>query len=48
MVEYALKDTSKPIGISEYRLTEILPDDVKSSLPTIQEIEEKLDKENKS
>jgi predicted nuclease of restriction endonuclease-like (RecB) superfamily len=44
MVEYALKDVSKPIGISEYRLTEILPEDVKSSLPTIEEIEEKLTK----
>lgn len=44
MVEYALKDVSKPIGISEYRLTEILPEDVKSSLPTIEEIEEKLSK----
>jgi predicted nuclease of restriction endonuclease-like (RecB) superfamily len=44
MVEYALKDVSKPIGISEYRLTKILPEDVKSSLPTIEEIEEKLTK----
>jgi len=46
MVEYALKDVAKPIGISEYRLTEILPEDVKSSLPTIEEIEVKLRNEN--
>jgi predicted nuclease of restriction endonuclease-like (RecB) superfamily len=46
MVEYALKDISKPIGISEYRLTEMLPEDVKSSLPTIEEIEQKLANKN--
>jgi hypothetical protein len=46
MVEYALKDISKPIGISEYRLTEMLPEDVKSSLPTIKEIKQKLANEN--
>jgi predicted nuclease of restriction endonuclease-like (RecB) superfamily len=42
MVEYALRDVNKPIGISEYLLTEALPENIKSSLPTIQEIEEKL------
>ena len=46
MVEYALKDILKPIGISEYRSTEMLPEDVKSSLPTIKEIEQKLANEN--
>ena len=41
-VEYALRDTRKPIGISEYRLTEILPQELQSSLPTIKQLEEEL------
>jgi predicted nuclease of restriction endonuclease-like (RecB) superfamily len=32
----------KPIGISEYELTRALPDNLKSSLPTIEEIETEL------
>ncbi|OHE08973.1 MAG: hypothetical protein A2513_03070 [Sulfurimonas sp. RIFOXYD12_FULL_33_39] len=43
VVEYALKDINKPLGISEYELTEILPKEYKSSLPTIEEIEAELD-----
>ena len=45
MVEYALRDFSKPIGITEYRLAEALPENIKKSLPTIQEIEYKLTNE---
>lgn len=40
--EYALRDFNKPIGISEYELTQILPESLKSSLPTIEEIEKEL------
>ena len=43
VVEYALRDINKPLGISEYQLTEILPKEYKSSLPSIKEIEAKLD-----
>ncbi|MBZ0108608.1 MAG: PDDEXK nuclease domain-containing protein [Candidatus Scalindua rubra] len=39
IVEYALKDVKKPIGVSEYHLTKKLPRQLKGSLPTIQEIE---------
>jgi predicted nuclease of restriction endonuclease-like (RecB) superfamily len=39
VAEYALSDINKPMGISEYRLTNILPEELKSSLPTIEEIE---------
>ena len=42
VAEYALSDIHKPIGISEYRLTTVLPDKLKSSLPTIEEIEAEL------
>ena len=37
--EFALRDINKPIGISELNFTEVLPDNLKSSLPTIEEIE---------
>jgi predicted nuclease of restriction endonuclease-like (RecB) superfamily len=40
--EYTLRDINKPIGISEYELTRILPDNLKGSLPSIEEIEENL------
>lgn len=40
--EYALRDLNKPIGISEYELTRILPDKLKSSLPSIEEIEQEM------
>lgn len=40
--EYALRDIQKPIGISEYIIAKNLPDNLKSSLPTIEEIETQL------
>lgn len=39
VVEYALSDISKPIGVSEYQLTKSLPMDLKTNLPSIEEIE---------
>lgn len=39
VVEYALKDIRKPIGVSEYIITKNLPDKFKSSLPSIEDIE---------
>ena len=38
-VEFALRDMQKPMGVSEYTLTENLPDNLKSALPTVAEIE---------
>lgn len=40
--EYALRDINKPIGISEYELGQALPEQLRSSLPTIEEIENNL------
>jgi predicted nuclease of restriction endonuclease-like (RecB) superfamily len=37
-VEYALRGISKPMGVSEYKLTKDLPEDLKGSLPSIEEI----------
>jgi len=47
VAEYALSDIHKPIGVSEYQLTHSLPDQFKSSLPTIEEIEAELSKDEK-
>jgi len=44
MAEYALRDMNKPIGISEFELTRSLPKNLRSSLPTIEEIENELKK----
>ncbi len=43
VVEYALRDVNKPIGVSEYIITKNLPHELKSSLPTIEEIEAELE-----
>ena len=42
LAEYTLRDMAKPIGLAEYRLTESLPDDIKTALPTIEELESEL------
>ncbi len=42
VAEYALSDINKPIGVSEYQLTQSLPDNLKPSLPSIEEIENEL------
>ncbi len=45
VAEYALRDVNKPIGVSEYELTRALPNNLKSSLPTVEEIEERLEED---
>lgn len=42
VVEYALSDLHKPIGVSQYHITKQLPDILKSSLPSAEEIEYEL------
>ncbi len=46
VVEYALSDVHKPIGVSEYQLTQALPEDLKSSLPSIAALEAELEATN--
>jgi len=41
-VQYSLEIANQPIGVSEYRLAKLLPDNLKSSLPSIEELEEQL------
>lgn len=45
IAEYTLKDMTKPIGVSEYQLADALPNEFKSNLPSIEELEEGLSKE---
>ena len=45
LAEYSLRDIQKPIGVSEYELTRALPENLKSSLPTVEELEKELGKE---
>lgn len=42
MAQYSLESTSQPIGISEYTLSHLLPTDIQSQLPTIEDIEARL------
>jgi len=42
VAEYALRGVDKPIGISEYELTRALPVNLRSALPTVEEIEAEL------
>lgn len=42
LAEYSFAGIDKPIGISTYELTRALPKDVKSALPTVEEIEAEL------
>jgi predicted nuclease of restriction endonuclease-like (RecB) superfamily len=44
VAEYALRDTKKPIGIAEYRIHEQLPDNIKGSLPSVEELEAEIEK----
>ena len=43
--QYSLESSSQPIGISEYTLSKFIPEDFKSSLPSIEEIERELNKD---
>ena len=42
MAQYALESTNQPIGISEYQLSKLMPENIQSKLPTIEDIEATL------
>jgi len=48
IVEYALNDSKKPIGVSAFKITESLPKHLKGELPSIEDIEEELKKRKKA
>lgn len=42
LAQYAVNSMNAPIGISEYELSTIIPEDLKSSMPSIEDIEKEL------
>lgn len=42
VAEYALRDTSQPMGVAEFKLLESLPAELQTSLPSIEQIEREL------
>ena len=47
-VEYSLKSSTKPIGVSEYKLTHNLPEKLKGKIPNKEELKRMLTKAKKS
>ena len=44
VAEYALKDMSKPIGVSEYKITSSLPEALSKQLPSVEDIQKRIKK----
>lgn len=45
VAEYALRDINKPIGVSEYRITDELPEQFRQQLPSIEDIKKRIGKD---
>jgi len=44
VAQYALSGYDQPIGVSDYQLSKAIPENLKSALPTVEEVEEELNK----
>jgi len=44
VAQYALSGYDQPIGVSDYQLSKAIPDNLRSALPTVEEVEEELSK----
>lgn len=44
LARYSLESSNQPLGISSFELSKLIPEKFKSSLPTIEEIENELNK----
>ena len=42
VAQYALSGYDQPVGVSDYQLSKAIPDNLKSVLPTVEEVEEEL------
>lgn len=42
VAEYSPKDVSKPIGVSEYRVTGVLPEELRDKLPSVEDIQNRI------
>lgn len=45
VAEYALRDDARPLGVADYQLAQSLPASLQSSLPSIDQIEQELQRE---
>jgi len=45
VAEYALRDSTNPIGIAEYKINEMLPESIRGELPSIEDLETQIEKE---
>lgn len=48
VAEYALRGNARPLGVAEYKLLESLPAELRTSLPSIEQIERELTRDNAS
>ncbi len=44
VAEYSLKDMSKPIGVSEYKITSTLPEELERQLPSVEDLQKRIQK----
>ena len=44
VAQYALSGYDQPIGVSDYKLSNAIPDNLKSALPTVEEVEEEINR----
>ena len=44
VAQYALSGYDQPIGVSDYQLSRAIPENLKSALPTVEDVEEELSK----
>jgi len=42
IAEYALRDMTKPIGVSEYKITHELPSEFEKQLPSVEDIKSRI------
>lgn len=42
VAEYSLKDMSKPMGISEYKISSVLPEELSQQLPSVEDIQKRI------
>lgn len=42
VAEYSLKDMSKPIGVSEYKVTRCLPEALEKQLPSVEDLQKRM------
>ena len=44
VAEYSVRNMNRAIGLAEYKLEKALPDEIRSNLPSVEELESELSK----